>query len=397
MKLKVLAVVALGVVGVGAALLSTGVLAPGAVATSQFLTSAAATGDVIEDVAATGTLAAQVRYGLAFGADPYLITDSSSPPSGNDTWPVMEVDVAVGDVVATGDVLASADAASIKRDLTAAQNDLASARVNRRAATSTLEDAEDRDDTAQIRQAKVGLFAAENQVAQARQTVADLKARAAKARLTAPVAGLVTEVAITAGFDAPSGVAIVIDAAGFQITTNVVERDLADIKVGQTASIAVSAVDADLTGTVTAIAPVASGDSGSGVVSYNVTVTLDEAPATLRSGMSADVTITIASATGVLTVPAVALNGSEGQYSVMVIGADGTPTSQGVEVGLLTATSAEITSGLAAGDLVVTGLSTAQTGTATAPGGFGGGGVGIPGGGFGGGGIRPGSGNGGQP
>ncbi len=397
MKIKILAVVALGVVGVGAALYSTGLLAPSPAAASQFLTAAATTGDVTEDVAATGTLAAQVRYGLAFGADPYLVTDASSPSSDTVTWPVTEVTVAVGDVVAAGDVMASANAASIERELSAAQNDLAAARVNLRAATSALEDAEDGDDTAQIRQAKIGLFTAENQVEQAKQSVADLKAQAAKATLTAPIAGLVTEVAITAGFDAPTGPAIVIDAAGFQITTNVVESDLADIKVGQAATIAVGAVDADLTGTVTAIAPVASADSSSGVVSYAVTVTLDEAPATLRSGMSADVTITIASATGVLTVPAEALNGSDGQYSVLTLGADGTPVSQAVEVGLLTATSAEIKSGLTAGDTVITGVSTSQTGTANASGGFGGGGVAIPGGGFGGGGIRPGGGNGGQP
>ncbi len=77
------------------------------------------------------------------------------------------------------------------------------------------------------------------------------------------------------------------------------------------------------------------------------------------------------------------------------MGADGTPTAQPVQVGLVTNTTAEIKSGLTAGEAVVTGVANAQTGTTnTTTGGFGGGGLGIPGGGFGGGGgTRRGTGN----
>ena len=176
------------------------------------------------------------------------------------------------------------------------------------------------------------------------------------------------------GLEAPSGDAIVIDATTFQITADVVESDLASMKVGQTAKIAISAVDADVTGTVTAIAPTAVGDTTGGVVSYAVTVSLENVPATVRAGMTADVTITIDSATNVLTVPATALRGTAGNYSVLILGADGTPTAQPVEVGLVTNTTAEIKSGLAEGQEVVTGVNTPQTGTATnGNGGFGGG------------------------
>ena len=111
-----------------------------------------------------------------------------------------------------------------------------------------------------------------------------------------------------------------------------------------------------------------------------MTVALADVPATVRSGMSADVTITIDSATGVLTVPAAALRGTNGNYSVLVLDASGAPQAQAVEVGLVTNTSAEIKSGLAEGTEVVTGTATAQT-NATTTGGFGGGGVAIPGGG----------------
>jgi macrolide-specific efflux system membrane fusion protein len=144
-----------------------------------------------------------------------------------------------------------------------------------------------------------------------------------------------------------------------------------------------------VTGVVTAIAPTAEGDTTGGVVSYAVTVSLESPPETVRVGMTADVTITIDSAKNVLTVPAASLRGTSGDHSVLVLGADGTPTAQPVEVGLVTNTTAEITSGLAAGQVVVTGVNTAQSGTTTTTGGFGGGGLAIPGGGIQGGGTRP--------
>ena len=53
--------------------------------------------------------------------------------------------------------------------------------------------------------------------------------------------------------------------------------------VGQTATVTISAVDADVAGTVTAIAPTAAGDTSGSVVSYAVTVSLDRR-ARRRSG-----------------------------------------------------------------------------------------------------------------
>ncbi len=63
-------------------------------------------------------------------------------------------------------------------------------------------------------------------------------------------------------------------------------------------------------------------------------------------------------------------------YSVMVLGADGQPQAQAVEVGLVTSTTAEIKTGLTEGEAVVTGTASAQTGTGNPTGGFG-----VPGGG----------------
>ena len=376
MKLKILAIVALAAVGVGAAFVAVGGLPASAASKTQYLTGAATTGDVADDVAATGTVATSASYGLAFGTPAHLAS-ADAPAAGSTTWTVSDLKAAVGDTVKKGAVLASADTTDLKRQLTAANTAVDTAKIQLRLAKASLTDANTAAVTAQIRQAKVGVNNATSQLADATKTRDDVKTQIRLATLTAPIDGIVTAVNVVKGLEAPSGDAIVVDATTFQVTAEVVESDLAAMKVGQTAAVTIGAVDGQVTGTVTAIAPTAAGNTTGSVVSYAVTVSLEDVPATVRAGMTADVTITIDSATNVLTVPAAALRGTAGNYSVLTMGADGTPVAQPVEVGLVTNTTAEIKSGLTEGQEVVTGVNTPQTGTATnGNGGFGGGGFG---------------------
>lgn len=397
MKLKLAAVALLAVVGVGALAYTFSGANANTSALPEYLTASATVGNVTDDIAATGTIKPASRTGVAFGVDPFLV-DGDGAPSAPTTYRVTEVSVEIGDTVAVGAPLASAETTALQRDLKKAKNDLLAAGVSLRAAEDDLESAEDDDVTAQVRQAKVALYNARNQVASAEDAVADRKDQIAGATLTATVAGVVTSVNVVAGFDAPAGAAVVIDSTTLEVTTDVVESDLADVAIGQPAAITVGAVGAELTGRVTAIAPTAGEDSGTGVVSFPVTVTLTDPPTTVKSGMSADVTVTTASAENVLTVPSAALSGSAGNYRVMTLGADGTPVTTVVEVGLVTNTTAEIRSGLAEGTAVVTGTASDLAGT-TGTGAFGGGGVvtgPVGGGAFPGGGQfnRPGAGNG---
>jgi macrolide-specific efflux system membrane fusion protein len=96
--------------------------------------------------------------------------------------------------------------------------------------------------------------------------------------------------------------------------------------------------------------------------------------------MSADVTITTATATGVVTVPSSALQGGSGDYAVLVLNADGTTRRVPVDVGLVTNAMAEIKSGLDEGANVVTGTTADLVGNSFTGGrGFSAGGVAIPG------------------
>ena len=55
--------------------------------------------------------------------------------------------------------------------------------------------------------------------------------------------------------------------------------------------------------------------------------------------MSADVTIVVAQAADAVAVPAIAVSGTSGSYTVRVLGTDGTVETRSVEVGLMTSDS----------------------------------------------------------
>jgi RND family efflux transporter MFP subunit len=370
MKLKLFAIVALVAVGGGAVFLALGGSLPGSgTATgTEYLTAPATTGDVIDEVAATGTIAATETYALGFGATPQPVGDTT-PNVGSGTWTVETVNVEVGQAVKEGDVLATASTADLEAQLASARTSLLAARVQERAAKDALDDAEGTDAT---RQAKVGWYNAVNSRRQAAADVADLEAKIALATLTAPIEGTVTSLNLAVGLDA-TGTVLTVAAATYEVTAEVVESDIAAISVGQEATVAVDAIDATIGGTVAAIAP-AAGAGSSGVVSFPVTVMLTGAPPALRAGMTADITIVTASATDVLTIPSQALHGTAGSYRVQVLGADGIPETRDVTVGLVTNTTAEIRSGLAEGDTVVTGTASDQLAGSDAGGRFGAGG-----------------------
>jgi len=391
MRLQLLGAVLLVVIGIGAVFFV--VVRPGAASSSdtQYLTASVTREDVTDDVAANGTLEPVTRYGLSFGSQPQTLSASSSSSSNSSsaansngsggssvTWPVTSVKVGIGQSVKKGAVLAIADSSAVSQQLTQVGYQLTVAEVQLEQATSDLATAADDQ---QLRQAQQSYYNAKNQIAQLTAQQSTLNGELAQATITAPAAGVVESVDIVSGADAPSGSAIVLDTGGLQASVTVAETDLPKVKVGQAANVTVGAVGTTTTGKVLSIAPTATGGNSS-VVTYAVLVSLGSQPAEARAGMTASVSLTVASANNVLAVPAIALlTGTDG-YSVRVMATDGSVTTQAVTVGLVTSTLAQVTSGLSEGQRVVIGLSTARTSTGTTTGGgFGGLGGALGGGG----------------
>ena len=372
MRLKVVAIVGLLVVGGIAVFMTVGGLPSSAAATPTYLTSTAAVADVSDDVAATGAIASSKSWALVFGAAAGSTASQSGSPA---TWLVNAVKVKVGDPVKKGAVLATATNTSLRVSIASAISKVNTATIE----VATAQDAYDAaTTTAQLRQTKIALLNARDGLAQAKAALADLNAQLSHASLLAPADGIVTVINLTVGANAPVADAIDVAAATFEVTANVVESDVSTLQIGQPATVTVSAISADLTGTVTAIAPVAETSTSGGVVSYAVTVSLQAPPPSLRPGMTADVTVTTASASGVLAVPAAAIRGTSGNYNVLVLTAAGTAEARPVTVGLMTSSLVEIKSGVNAGDVVITGTASQQR---TTTGGQGGNGIVVPGGG----------------
>jgi multidrug resistance efflux pump len=128
------------------------------------------------------------------------------------------------------------------------------------------------------------------QLQQARDDLAAARERFDATRLVAPIGGTVITLNGLAGeIASPAAIFIVIsDVDKLQIeTTDLSERDVPNVQVGQSVTVTIKALNQNVTGHVALISPVA--DTLGGDVVYKTTIDLDTIPPGLRAGMSVDV------------------------------------------------------------------------------------------------------------
>ena len=168
-----------------------------------------------------------------------------------------------------------------------------------RAAEAAIQTAEARRDVAQaqlaLAQAGVTveeIAVAEGAVAQAEAALQAARAALDQATLRAPFAGAVTALEVNPGQAVMPGQAVLTLAETHHpqaVTTDLSERDVVWVSVGQPATVYVEALDVEIEGQVVDIAPQA--NTVGGDVVYAVTIELDEQPPGLRWGMSVEVEI----------------------------------------------------------------------------------------------------------
>ncbi len=276
--------------------------------------------------------------------------------------------------------------ASARDELAAAQSSLASTKatvaVNRQAPRdSAVDSAQAQVDSAQVA------------VAQAQTTLGQTVLRAPVAGTVAKVNGTVGEPSsstssasgASSSADSTTGTSAgtsTSEATGFvmltgtdslQVTADVAEADIADVRVGQPATVTLSASGKEIAGTVTAVDTTETVTNN--VVEYGVTVTLRDAKG-VRLGQSTQVVVTTGSRQGGVRVSASALTTVGGRTTATVESADGTTRTVEVVTGLEGDGYTEILSGLSDGDTVVLPEQAEAPTDFTFPGG---GGVGGPG------------------
>lgn len=192
---------------------------------------------------------------------------------------------------------------------------------------------------ATLQQAQAGLLAAQSQLN--------------NCTVTSPINGTVGSVALSLGETAnpSSPAATVSDTSRLEIETLVGESEISYIKPGNSVDILVKAVsDEPFKGTVSSVAGVADPMKRN----YSVKVVLDNPDNKIKSGMFAEVLISTESKADVLTVPLAAVLPRGGREIVYVVDGKNRARELDVKTGLRDNKYVEITSGLKAGERVIT-------------------------------------------
>jgi len=176
-----------------------------------------------------------------------------------------------------------------------------------------------------------------------------------KTRVTAQSAGVVRTVDTAEGLRT-SGQVVSIGSNKPIVSVFASEYDADLLDLSQKATIELDAINVVFEGAVISIGQVA--NSVSGIKQYEVLVEVKKIPAGARFGMSATAEIEVERADEVLAVPMSALIGELPEVKILRNDSGGASEVETVKVvlGIKGDSLVEITSGIAAGDLVITGI-----------------------------------------
>lgn len=178
----------------------------------------------------------------------------------------------------------------------------------------------------------------------------------AKAGIKADFNGVVTEVAVTEGQTTAEGMQLFVlqSTEDMKVSVNITKYDLAQIEVGQKAVITINGNQYE--GTVTKINGMAQLNAN-GAATVSADIHINNPDEAIYLGIEAKVQIESAKREDVVLAPIECVNyDTEGSFCFVV--EDGVIVRKKVEVGITSDTQAEILSGLAGGEQVITQVTT---------------------------------------
>lgn len=233
---------------------------------------------------------AQANSGDSVSAAALVVPMSDARLSFTNVGRVTSVNVQVGDKVDAGQILVELDTALLEAKVKEAEANLAFADTDLK---YLIRVTGCRGEGCTPSQKHIEV--AENEVARAQALVDSAKATlAAQSNLAAPFAGTVVSVDISPAETVTPGAVVIVlgDLSGYRIeTTDLSERDVPHVKIGQEVNVFVEALGQDFKGKVADISNISSTLGGD--VVYKVTIDFDQQPEGLLWGMSADVEILV--------------------------------------------------------------------------------------------------------
>lgn len=335
-------------------------------ATSETSGTAALDALFAETYTTANTVSAAVKAGSNFIN--YIV--NTYPSNSSSTKPLPAITTTLQNNFATYTNTIASIASSVEGTITGIANDrnaYANDVASLAQASATLNELVAGPTPTQLLAAQIAVQSAENNLATAQQNLADTSVRA-------PIAGTVSAINATVGEMPGSGaITMVGDGQVAEVTLN--EINAAKVQVGDKATLTFDAIpNLSLAGTVVEVDPV--GTVSQGVVSFNVQIGFSQPASTpadqrVKPGMSVSANIVTNVANNVIAVPNAAIQTSGNTSYVLepaaplstsdlaASRAGGIPLPQGtkevpVTVGIANTTMTQITSGITAGDQVVT-------------------------------------------
>ncbi len=310
---------------------------------------------------------------------------------------ITDLPVSIGQKVARGDLIATIDSTRQENDLRTSEATLAQTKAQLVEKQATLLNQNQTLDRQRALAARNTISAADLETAEAAVAVTEAQIEATKAeieaaevavatakvnlgytRITAPMDGTVLAVVaqqgqtVNATQSAPT-IVVLGDLSTMTIHAEISEADVVHAQPGQPVWFTILGdPDTQHRAVLDSIAPAPdsvvndqmltgdSSDTSSEAIYYNGLFTVPNPDGALRTYMTAQVRIVLDRAENVLTVPAAALGGKdgEGMTEVGVLRDDGTVEIRGVKIGLNDRNTAEVREGLSEGEKVVIGGAT---------------------------------------
>lgn len=352
-------------------------------ADTTFMAANAARGDIEETVLATGTL------------KPVRLVAVGAQVSGR----ITSIKVALGQSVKSGDPVAEIDSATQENNLRTADAALADVRaqlvekqatlvLNQQSLTRQQEmvtkNAVSRADyesaVAALAVTEAQISALDAQIKQATVAVETAQVNVGYTRITAPIDGTVLSIVsqegqtVNATQSTPT-IVILGQLETMTVRTEISEVDVTRVRPGLPVYFTVlgdpshrydavlefiepapESIRSDSSFSSSSSSSSTS-SSSSEAIYYNGVFNVPNAEGKLRTYMTAEVHIVLGTAKDVLVIPAAALGAKDpdGRQTVRILGKDGKTEERKVEIGLNDKVNAEVRSGLAEGDRVVTG------------------------------------------